>query len=324
MGRSGLESYLAGKRLLISGINGFLGIHTGLLAMKSGASVFGSDLPDSFMIGEKARSALGGPQPALLAADLSDPEGWRLALDEVCPDIVINLAGTTSRERDAALFGNFATTSSLVRALSAVRPEGRPVVVHPGSQLEYGTSPMPWTEQTLCRPADPYAAGKLLSTELLLAAERMGELNARVVRFPIVFGPCQAPAMFIPELICRGLADTPFKMTKGLQKRRFTYVTDAASVLLMGAKLPVLLNAPASEPAAMRDVAESIVKLMGGSVKLEVGALPMRSSEVMEQWPDDGLAASLGISCRTELEEGLRRTVKWYRSNRWFWEGSVR
>jgi nucleoside-diphosphate-sugar epimerase len=318
MGRPGLDPSLAGKRLLISGINGFLGIHTALLAMRSGAAVFGVDLPDSFPVGEKARSALGGSRPAILVENLTDPGGWRQALNETSPDVVINLAGTTRRDWAGGFRSNYETTSSMVRALCEEPPGRRPLVVHPGSQLEYGTAPMPWTEQTLCRPANPYAAGKLISTELLMAAERMGNLDARVVRFAIVYGPCQAPTMFIPELICDGLAGEPFKMTEGRQKRRFIYVGDAASILLKGDQLPVLLNAPASEPAAMRDVAERIAGLLGGDVKLDIGALPMRSSESLEAWPDDGLAASLGLSCDTGLDEGLRKTVEWYRDNPWF------
>ena len=50
----------------------------------------------------------------------------------------------------------------------------------------------------------------------------------------------------------------------------------------------------------------------------------MRDSEVLEQWPDDSLAAGLGWSCETELEEGLARTVAWYRENLWFLQREAR
>jgi nucleoside-diphosphate-sugar epimerase len=214
-----------------------------------------------------------------------------------------------------------------VRELPA--PE-RPVIVYPGSQLEYGAAPMPWTEETACLPADPYGESKLRATELLLAASEAGECRVGVARIPIVYGPCQAPAMFIPELIAKAHAGLPFAMTEGRQRRRFSYAADAVSFLLEygkslkeGADLPPLLNAPASEPLSMREIAERVATLIGDEVRLEIGAIPMRDSEVLDQWPDDSLAIGLGFSCKTEIGDGLASTVDWYRENGWFMEGGA-
>jgi nucleoside-diphosphate-sugar epimerase len=191
--------------------------------------------------------------------------------------------------------------------------------------MEYGISPMQWTEETLCRPFNPYGASKLASTDLLLSAERANMFRVCVARFSILYGPAQSPNMFIPELISKALAGVNFKMTKGRQRRRFLYVTDAASFLLnitahllKKDTLPALLNMPASEPKSMREVAEQIAEYIGNSINLEIGAIPSRNHETMESWPEDAKARKLGFSCNTTLEQGLRQTVEWYSKNLWF------
>jgi len=312
-------------KLLVTGVNGFLGIHTAVAALQTGAELFGLDLPASFSRGARARSTLTDRATVPEAADLSDPDNWREALQRIEPEIIMHLAGLISRGKSGDPSPNFTTTSAMLDAIRLLPLKERPVVVYPGSQLEYGAAPMPWTERTICRPAGPYADSKLRATELLLAANAAGECRAGVLRFPIVYGPCQAPSMFIPELISQALAGAAFKMTAGRQRRRFIYVADAASLLLKygaglheGAELPPLLNAPASQPMSMRRLAEKIVDLIGGDITLEIGAIPMRDSEVLDQWPDDSLAAALSFACETGLEEGLTRTVAWYRENGWF------
>jgi nucleoside-diphosphate-sugar epimerase len=324
---------LSGHKLLITGINGFLGVHAGILALDMGASVIGVDLPGSMSHGEKIRSSLGGGRFPIREADLSSLEGWGSIIEDERPDAIIHLAATAGKVGaaeawDKNIKGNFLTTWCLIQSLSSLSEEARPVVVYPGSQLEYGVTPMPWSEEAPCRPAGPYAASKLLSTDLILAVGRSGICKVCAARFPIVYGPAQPPRMFIPELICKSLAGVEFKMTEGRQRRRFTYVADGVSFLLTlaadllkGTPLPSLINAPSAGPSSMREIAERIADDIDRSVKLSIGALPMRTNEVLESWPVASLAESLGYSYSVELDEGLRRTVEWYRSNSWYWEG---
>ncbi len=328
--------YFSGKTLLITGINGFLGASTAVMVLKTGAGILGVDLPGSSFRGEKIRSSLGGERIPLKEADLSDYKSWFSIIKEVRPDIVLHLAGTTKRgftfdDWAESIKGNFLTTSAMVQALVSMPERGRPAVIYPGSQMEYGGSPMPWTEETLCRPFNPYGASKLASTDMLLSAERAKMFRVCVPRFSILYGPAQPPTLFIPELISKAMSGTNFKMTRGLQRRRFLYVADAASFLLNITDhllrkniLPALLNMPASEPISIKEVAEQIIKQVGSPIKLEFGAIPSRNYEVMESWPDDSRAKNLGFSCNTTLKEGFRQTVEWYGKNLWFFrEGAL-
>lgn len=321
---------LRGARLLISGINGFLGCHVAVAAVRAGAVVAGLDRPGSADRGDRIRAALGGAPIDCRDADLELDEAWNEAIAALRPDAVLHLAGATGRGSgteawNRSVQGNLLTTSNLVRALLALDRAERCPVLYPGSQLEYGAAPAPWTENSRCRPEGSYAATKLAATEMLLALARNSDLKVGVARFPIVFGPGQAPTMFIPELICTALSGAEFRMTDGRQRRRLTYAGDAAALLLEmtealldGTGLPPLLNAPASDPVSMRRVARNLAALVGGNPRLAVGALPRRPGEADEAWPDDGLARSLGFDAGTPIDEALRATVEWYRANPWF------
>lgn len=321
---------LSGTPCLVAGIQGFLGANLALAARRAGADLVGADLPGAAERGERVRAALGVPGVAVLDADLTSPEDWSRALRQARPAAVFHFAGATGRgatERDraAALAGNAGTTAALLRALDGLPAAERPVVLYPGSQMEYGLAPPPWSERSECRPANPYAEAKLRSTGMLLEAAREGACGVCVARLPLVFGPGQKPTMFVPELICAGLAGASFRMTRGLQRRRLLHASDAAGFLLElavelleGRKPPALLNAPCSEPVSMREVAERIVRILDRPVRLEIGAIPQRAGEPVDAWPDDGAARALGHSCRVPLDDGLRSTVEWYEANAWF------
>ncbi len=326
---------LGGVSCLIAGINGFLGSNLALAARRSGAGLVGVDLPGAAQRGEEVRSALGVPGVRVLPADLTSPEDWSRAIRESRPALLFHMAGSIARgpseqERSAAIAGNVDTTSALLEALAALAPGERPAVLYPGSQMEYGLAPAPWTERTVCRPANPYAEAKLRASGMLLDAARDGAIRVCVARFPVVFGPGQPPTMFVPLLIRAALAGEPFPMTRGVQRRRFVHAADAAGFLLElaaglleGRNPPALINAPCWEPVPVREVAERIVRILGRPVRLEIGALPEREGELPDAWPDDAAARALGYSCRIPLEEGLRRTVEWYEANAWFRSGGA-
>jgi nucleoside-diphosphate-sugar epimerase len=125
------------------------------------------------------------------------------------------------------------------------------------------------------------------------------------------------------EIIDKALREIDVATTEGRQRRKFLYAGDAARVLLtLGSRLlaeeetPSLLNAPASEPVAIVDLARALMATLGNPVELLVGALPQRKDERMEAWPDTSLAESLGLGLDWPIPKALTETVAWYEANR--------
>ncbi|HPK00682.1 MAG TPA: NAD-dependent epimerase/dehydratase family protein, partial [Candidatus Hydrogenedentes bacterium] len=220
---------LTGRRVLITGIQGFIGIHTAAAAQRLGAQAAGIDLAQESPRARQVRESLGMRPVEIHAADLMEQQAIVDILKEVRPAVIVHCAGSIERSTGASdwarvFAGNADVTASLVGALLSLPAAERPVLVMPGSQMEYGTAPMPWTEDRHCEPVNAYGAGKLAATEHVLAAARGHGLRACVLRLPIVFGPGQPPALFIPELIGKALRREAILMTEGNQRRAFLYV----------------------------------------------------------------------------------------------------
>lgn len=326
--------FLADKTALITGVNGFLGLHTSVAAVKSGANVVGIDSLGS-SVREKVRYDMGVSDIPIYRYDLSNYESWRNILKKSSPDIIFHLAGSTNRgltpeDWSNNIKGNLFTTTSMIQSILDLSEDLRPAVIYSGSPMEYGRSPMPWTEETLCQPHNFYGASKLASTEIFLSIARSNSFKSCVVRMPIIYGPAQKPNMFIPELICTLLSRSIFEMTTGTQKRKFLYATDAALFLLRAGEmllkkeaLPILINMPACDAISLREVAKQVASLTGGEDLVRFGNVPMRDHESLACWLDDSQSRSLGFSCSGTLEKYLEKTVKWYKNNRHFWKNML-
>jgi nucleoside-diphosphate-sugar epimerase len=164
----------------------------------------------------------------------------------------------------------------------------------------------------------PYSASKF-------AAERFCRVLHQGTGAPVVlvrpfnaYGPAQTADRIIPEVIVRALRGEDLKMTQGRQTREFNYVADLVDGLLACATVPgiegELFNLGCEHDISIRDVTTLILKLMGNPVQAHFGALPDRPTEIWTMCSDATRAHDiLGWHSAHSLEEGLEKTIAWYR-----------
>ena len=256
----------------------------------------------------------------LHSGSITDRSAMDVVTDAARPEVVMHLAAYThvgkSWDRvDECVQVNVQGTVHLLQALAR---RGYARFVYTGTSEIYGDVEVPFREDGPVNPISPYSVAKY-------AGEHYCRMFARGRGWPIVmlrpfnaYGPWQSPDRIIPEIIGRALKGQPLRMTQGLQTREFNFVEDLADGFVRAAVAEgvegEIVNLGCGEEISMRDLATTLLTLLGDPVEAELGALPERPTEIVRMRADAAKAgALLGWAPQTSLETGLQRTIDWYR-----------
>jgi len=196
-------------------------------------------------------------------------------------------------------------------------------VVYASSSSVYGdTEMLPKLETMLPRPRSPYAAQKLLGEYYASVFHDCFGLETVALRFFNVYGPRQDPSspysgvisVFMKAVVERR---APTIFGDGEQSRDFTFVEDAVDLCLRAACAPgaagKLYNGGTGAQYSLNQVWALLRQLAGVSIAPVYG--PPRPGDVRHSQADISEARrNLGYAPRFTLEEGLGRTLEWYRS----------
>jgi nucleoside-diphosphate-sugar epimerase len=209
--------------------------------------------------------------------------------------------------------------------LRAAHENGVRRVVYAASSSAYGdTDVLPKVESMLPRPKSPYAAQKLMGEYYCSVFSSCFGLETVALRFFNVYGPRQDPnspysgvlSLFMKHLIAR---TTPTIHGDGEQTRDFTYVEDVAGLIIKAAKagsaaVGNTYNAGNGNRYSLNMIWDLLQKIEGVQIPAEYG--PTREGDVRDSQASTDLAIQdLGHAPKFSLEEGLRRTLEWYRAD---------
>ncbi len=184
----------------------------------------------------------------------------------------------------------------------------------------YGShNPVPYREDAdTNRPLSPYAASKKAAETLAYTYHHLHGLDVTVFRYFTVYGPAGRPDMSVFRFVRRIAEGEPIVVFgDGGQERDFTYVDDVARGTIAG-RAPLgyeVINLGGDRPVRLSAVIDRIAELVGRRPVIDYAAA--HPADVRATWADVGKArALLGWSPEVGIEEGLRRSVAWYRENR--------
>lgn len=195
-------------------------------------------------------------------------------------------------------------------------------VVYAASSSAYGdTEALPKSESMRPDPMSPYAAQKLMGEYYCRVFSKCFGLDAVALRFFNVYGPRQDPSSPYSGVIsifmkCLLNRTSPTIYGDGEQSRDFTYVEDVAGLCLKAAKAPGVagrvFNAGNGNRYTLNMVWKTLQEIEGVSIPASYG--PPRAGDVRDSQADTTAAVrELGHAPRFTIEEGLRRTLAWYR-----------
>ena len=168
------------------------------------------------------------------------------------------------------------------------------------------------------RPLSPYAASKKAAETLLYSYHYLHGIDAVAFRYFTVYGPAGRPDMSVFRFIRNIAEEEPITVYgDGTQRRDFTFVYDIARGTVAALDVPGYdtINLGYGSPVVLNDVIELIEQNLGKRAK--IGYQERHPADPMMTWADIGRAKEvLGWTPTVGIEEGVRRTVEWYKANR--------
>lgn len=305
---------MAPERILITGVNGFIGGHLANKLSNSEYEIHG--LGRSLIKTSKLFS--------YHSCDLRDASLAKEVIEKVKPSVIIHLAGSRSRSENISEFGNNFTDSielTLNVVNACIGKDWLKRFVTLGTCEEYGSLKVPYSESDREVPNSAYAWGKLATTKLLVALWSAHKFPAVILRPTVAYGPSQDLDMFTPALISSLLKNQDFCMTDGSQTRDFIFIDDVISAIVRAMNIEVsgqIINISSGIEVSLSTLVELVLKIIETDVGKHVlkATLPRRHGEVGRYVATNGLAKQiLGWEPTVNLESGLTQTINWYRNS---------
>lgn len=256
----------------------------------------------------------------VITGDLAAIKEAAAAIQKFAPDVVFHLGwygvGGCYRNDPAQVAQNLYGSLKL---LQLAHDSGCQRWIALGSQAEYGPYDGILTEDLPTRPVTLYGSVKLcvgLLSQKLCEAYGMGFTWLRLLA---VYGTMDDREHMIPYVILTLLRGHKPILTRGEQHWDYLYVEDAARAIWQAATNPAaqgIFNLGSGEAHTVRSIVERIRDMIDPSLPLVFGEAPYRSDQIMHLQADiSRLQQATGWSPQVSLDEGLQRTVAWFREN---------
>jgi dTDP-glucose 4,6-dehydratase len=238
-------------------------------------------------------------------------------------DAVVHFAAETHVDRsieDAAPFlrANVAGTHCL---LEAVRRFGSARFIHISTDEVYGSTPagIAFKEEAALRPASPYAASKAAAEHLVTAYAKTHGTCAVILRCSNNYGPNQFPEKLIPLVVSNAHREVRVPVYgDGLQEREWLFVEDccgAIAAALWKAKGDTVYNVSSGAPRDNLSTVQLILREMGKPESLIEFVKDRPGHDRRYAMDSRRIREELGWVPGVGFEEGIRRTIAWYKEN---------
>ncbi len=318
---------LEGKKVLVTGADGFIGSHLVEELVRTGCQVRAFVFYNSFnswgwldTLDQSVKDSL-----EVVTGDIRDPYGMRKAVSGC--DVIFHLAALIGIPYSYHSPDNYVDTNikGTLNILQAARDLNVSKIVHTSTSEVYGTAQfVPITEDHPLQAQSPYAATKVAADQLALSFHKSFNLPVSVLRPFNTYGPRQSARAVIPTIITQTLAGArQIKLGALRPTRDFTYVTDTAQGFIACAKadksIGQVINIGSHFEIPIGELAELILKLMEVDAQIIADEERFRpvASEVERLWADTTKATALldwqpSYAGLEGLRNGLSKTIAWF------------
>ena len=312
------------QKVFVTGGAGFLGSNLCHALAARGAKVTALD---GFLFGGGANPRnLDGANVDFVRGDIRE-----IDLRPLCEgaSVIFNLAAQTSHMGGQAdpladIAVNAVAQVRLIQAAREAAPDA--IVVHASTRQFYGrVEKLPVDEQQPVAPPDANGVSKFAGEQYWMLEHRVRNRPVVALRLTNCYGPRlrirDARQTFLGIWIRCVLENRPFEVWGGAQLRDLTYVDDVTDAFLAAAENTAchggIYNIGGSPPASLQELADIVVSLSGGTGHYITREFPADRARIdigSYHADDRAFRAASGWAPRVSLEEGIGRTLDWYRT----------
>lgn len=319
------DNFFDGKRVLITGASGFIGSHMVKRIVQehenADVSIMVRENSDLWRIEEILEYV------NIHHIDLRDTQSVNNCIKKIKPEYIFHFAayGVDARQREysEAINTNIIGT---INILTAAGNSGCIKFINTGSCAEYGNKDEIINEKAVLSPLSIYGSTK--ASAVIIAHQIAYERNIDIVTLRSfgVFGENEGSHKFFPYLILSTLKGQEVNLTLCEQYRDYCYIENIIDGFILAAKskssMGEIYNIGSGKIHEMRHFVDLVCKHMNlkglkdAKKKPNYGAIPYRENEMWKQQADiSKIRKDLGWKPLISLEEGIMRTIEWYKNN---------
>lgn len=318
------KTFWKGRRVFITGISGFVGSNLAEALLSEGAFIVGLVRDDSkkeYFDHLKIRKKI-----TVVRGDLRSLPFLQKTLRKHKIEIVYHLAAQAivsmaNKDPLPTFEANIQGTWNLLEACRGLK--SLKAIIAASSDKAYGSSKvLPYTEKHPLEPEYPYDVSKACSDLIARSYARTFDLPVVTTRFANIYGPGDINfSRIVPDTLQSVLkGKNPIIRSDGTPERDYLYVGDVADLyMLLAVKINKtkgqIFNAGHNKPVSVLKMVQTVLKVSGRkNLKPEIIGKGSLHGEIDRQWMDGGkVRRMLGWKPKTNLEQGLRKTLAWYR-----------
>ena len=311
------------SKMLVTGGAGFIGSNIAdELIRQGGKGIILDNLITGFV--ENLEEIRGDFE--FIEGDLNDNEKLAQALEGV--EVIFHQAALPSvpRSVENPLETHQACVNGTFNLLLKAKENNVRRVIYAASSSAYGDQlTLPKVETMSPEPLSPYAAAKLMGEYYCQVFSKVYNLETFCLRYFNVFGPRQNPASQYSGVISRFIdalmsGKKPVIYGDGTQSRDFTFIANVVNANIQAAQttkgIGEVMNAANGERISLNELLK-VLKQITGNEDVTAEYQPERTGDVKHSQADNRRAVELiGYEKIIGLEEGLRKTIDWWKTSR--------
>jgi dTDP-glucose 4,6-dehydratase len=314
-------------KALITGGSGFIGSNLVEYLISNGYEVVNLSKHTYAMNPRTLEHLNENKKYKFVAADINDAAVILKLFQEEEFDVIFHLAAETHVDRSFIyprdfLISNVVGTFNLLDVIRHLKKQ--PKFIYMSTDEVFGDikEPLKSKENDHFHPGNPYSASKVGAEAFVTAYQNCFNLKTIIARSMNNYGPRQHPEKLFGKIMTRNILGIPYTLYEGDAVRGWIYVKDTCSALKFISENGIAgeaYNIPAHDYLSVKQVNDIIIKeFENPSFK---GFEGRRFKDDSRYCLDGTKMLNISWKPSTPFEIGIRETIKWFKENRWFWEG---